>query len=143
MAQTVAGTKRPYEYFQRHRKKNAPLTFVVQNGVPHCCVANMTPLVLLWLGDVIRERGPTAAQKSLASVNEAHGWEGFIKTQMSAVKDQWKEPVWNASDAWIEPHDNHSSIAHAQDAGWLPSKRFAEAWLAFEQKREHPITPLE
>jgi len=142
-ADDVAGTKRPYEYFDRHRERNAPLTFVVQNRVPHCCVANMTPLVLLWLGDVIRERASTPAQKSLGSIKEASGWEGFMKIQVSAVKDQWKEPVWNVSEAWIEPHGKHPPVPDAQDAGWLPSKRFAEAWLAFEQQAQHPITPLE
>jgi dienelactone hydrolase len=142
-ADNVAGTKRPYEYFQRHRKRKAPLTFVVQNRVPHCCVANLTSLVLLWLTDVIRERAPTAEQKSLARISEAGGWTGFIKTQTSAVRDEWKEPVWNVSEAWIEPPGKHPSVPDAQDAGWLPSKRFAEAWLAFEQQPEHPITPLE
>ena len=142
-ADNVAGTKRPYEYFERHRKRRAPLTFVVQNRVPHCCVANMTSLVLLWLGDVIRQRRPTAAQNALASVTETHGWEAFIKTQVGAVTDQWKEPVWNVSEAWIEPHGKHPPVEDARDAGWLPSKHFAEVWLEFQRQPEHPITPLE
>ena len=142
-ADEIAGTKRPYDYFQRHRKRNAPLTFVVQNRVPHCCVANMTPLVLLWLGEVIRQRRPTTEKKPLSSISETHGWEGFIKTQISAVKDEWKESVWNVSQAWIEPHGKQFPVANAQDAGWLPSKRFAEAWLTFEREPEHPISPLE
>ncbi len=141
-ADEVAGTKRPYDYFQRHRKRNAPLTFVVQNRVPHCCVANVTPLVLLWLGEIIRQRRPSAAQKPLSSITETHGWEGFIKTQITAVKDQWKESVWNVSEASIEPHSKQSPVGNARDAGWLPTKRFA-AWLAFERQPEHPITPLE
>jgi|SRR5947209_5428951 len=142
-ADEVSGTKRPYEYFERHRKRNAPLTFVVQNRVPHCCVANMTPLVLLWLADVIRGRAPTAIQKPLTTTDEASAWEGFIKTQVSTVKDDWKQSVWNVSDAWIEPHGKRLFVPDAQDAGWLPSKRFADAWLAFEQQSQHPITPLE
>ena len=142
-ADPVSGTKRPYEYFERHRKRNAPLTFLVQNRVPHCCVANMTPLVLLWLADVLRERAPTAAQRPLRTIDQASAWRGFIKTQPSNVKDDWKESVWNVSEAWIEPHGRHSSLPDAQDAGWLPSKRFAAAWLAFEQEPEHPITSLE
>jgi hypothetical protein len=142
-ADDVAGTKRPYEYFQRHRKRGAPLTFVLQNRVPHCCVANMTPLVLLWLGEVIRQRRPTASQRPLAGIVQNRSWEGFINIQDSAVKDQWKEPVWNVSAAWIDPHGKQSPVNNAQDAGWLPSRRFAEAWLEFEREPEHPITPLE
>ena len=142
-ADKISGTGRPYEYFQRHRKRNAPLTFAVQNRVPHCCVANMTPIVLLWLTDVLRERAPTAAQKSLARVDESKGWDGFIRIQMSALRDSWKDPVWNVSEAWIEPYGKRPSVSDIKDAGWLPSKRFAESWLQFEKQPEHPITPLE
>jgi len=142
-ADDIAGTKRPYDYFRRHRIRNAPLTFVVQNRVPHCCVANMTQLVLLWLGDVVKERVSTAAHNCLASINDKNGWQGFIATEASTVKDQWGEPVSNVSQVWIEPQSKHSPAADAHDAGWLPSKRFADAWLAFERQPEHPITPLE
>ena len=142
-ADHVSGTKRPYEYFERHRKRNAPLTLIVQNRVPHCCVANVTPLVLLWLADVIRERAATAEQQPLTTIDEGSAWQGFIKTQPSTVKDDWKETVWNVSEAWIEPHDKRPSRSDVQDAGWLPSKRFADAWLAFEKEPQHPITPLE
>jgi dienelactone hydrolase len=142
-ADNISGTKRPYEYFQRYRKRNAPLTFVVQNRVPHCCVANMTPLVLLWLTDVVRKRAPTAMHKSLVNINEAKAWEGFIETQPSSVRDTWKETVWNVSDAWIAHHGRGAPKSGSLDAGWLPSKRFAEAWLAFEHQPSHPVIPLE
>jgi hypothetical protein len=45
------GAKRPYVYFARYRDR-APLTFIVQNRVPHYCVMNVIPIVLLWL-DVV------------------------------------------------------------------------------------------
>jgi hypothetical protein len=58
------------------------------------------------------------------------------------VKDDWKESVWHVTQAWaIPPHS--SAPSSAQDAGWMPSKRFAEAWLGFENEPNHPITPLE
>lgn len=142
-ADNVSGTVRPYDYFERHQKRHAPLTFVVQNGVPHCCAANMTPLVLLWLGDVVRERAPVSANRPLAEINRRRGWGGFIKTQNGEVKDDWKELVWNVSEAWIEPFGKRPPSADAHDAGWLPSKQFAQAWLDFEKQAKHPITPLE
>ena len=79
----------------------------------------------------------------MASINDKNGWQGFIATEASTVKDQWGEPVSNVSQVWIEPQSKHSPAADAHDAGWLPSKRFADAWLAFERQPEHPITPLE
>lgn len=57
-------------------------------------------------------------------------------------REGWLERTSLARGAWIEP--SGSTVPKgAQNAGWLPSKRFAEAWLAFEKAREHPVTPLE
>ncbi len=133
------GTRRPYSYFEKYRN-SAPLTFMVQNRVPHCCVMNVMPVVLLWLDDLFNEGRP-AADEPLAAIEKKHSWEGFIKTEDSRVK-AWNEPVWNVTDAWIEPFGS-ATPKGSQDAGWLPSKRFAQAWLAFEKAQEHPITPLE
>ncbi|PYX63866.1 MAG: hypothetical protein DMG74_15120 [Acidobacteria bacterium] len=133
------GTQRPYAYFEKYHNR-APLTFMVQNRMPHCCVMNVMPMVLLWLDDLFNERRP-AADQPLAAIEKKHSWEGFIKTEDSGVK-AWKEPVWSVSDAWIEPFGS-APPAGSQNAGWLPSKRFAQAWLAFEKAREHPITQLE
>lgn len=136
-----SGTERPYAYFEKYRSR-APLTFMVQNRVPHCCVMNVVPLVLLWLEDVVAQRW-NANDKPLATIDKTHAWEGFIKTEDSGVKSWKTEPVWNVSDAWIVTTGRASPGPNARDSGWLPSKRFAEAWLVFEKEREHPITPLE
>jgi len=134
------GTQRPYAYFQKYHDR-APMTFMVQNRVPHCCVMNVTSMALLWLDDVVRQR-LSATHKPLGTIDGNHAWEGFIKTEDSGVRSWKTEPVWNIADAWIAPRGS-AARAGAQDAGWLPSKRFAESWLAFEKTREHPITPLE
>ena len=55
------GTRRPYAYFEKYHNR-APLTFMVQNRVPHCCVMNVMPMVLLWLDDLFNERRPAADQ---------------------------------------------------------------------------------
>jgi hypothetical protein len=71
-----------------------------------------------------------------------HAWQGFIELENSGVIDSWKEPVRNVVGAWTKPYGTDVPTS-TQDAGWLPSKRFAEAWLTFEKTREHPITRLE
>jgi dienelactone hydrolase len=134
------GTQRPYAYFEKYHDY-APMTFMVQNRVPHCCVMNVTHIVLLWLEDVVNQKRP-GGDKPLATSDRNHAWRGFIKTEDSGVRSSKTEPVWNVTDAWIEPPGN-SAPADTMDAGWLPSKRFAKAWLAFEREREHPITQLE
>jgi hypothetical protein len=141
-ADGINGTARPYGYFARYRNRGAPLTFMVQNRTPHCCVMNVTSLVLLWLDDVIRQRSPTAANKALAAVDEKRGFVGFLKTEDSGVKDDWHAVVWNAAEASIE-RSGHPVAPGMLDSGWLPSRKFARAWLDFEKQREHPITPLE
>jgi dienelactone hydrolase len=134
------GTQRPYAYFEKYHDR-APMTFMVQNRVPHCCVMNVTSIVLLWLDDVVSQRlSPT--DKPLRTADGTHAWEGFIKTEDSGVRSWKTEPVWNVADAWIAPR-GRAAPAGVQAAGWLSSKRFAEGWLAFEKTREHPITPLE
>jgi hypothetical protein len=40
------GTQRPWDYFNRHRSRGAPWVFLVQNGLPHCCVINAKALIL-------------------------------------------------------------------------------------------------
>jgi dienelactone hydrolase len=139
-ADNICGTQRPYAYFEKYHDR-APLTFMVQNYVPHCCVANVLPTVLLWLAD-IAELQIAPATQSLVRIDRKQAWQGFIRVEVSSVKDDWKEPVWNVVEAWTKPYGSHAPKG-AQDAGWLPSKRFAEAWLTFEKAREHPITPLE
>jgi dienelactone hydrolase len=140
-ADNICGTQRPYAYFEQYHNR-APITFMIQNRVPHCCVMNVTQIVLLWLEDVIEQQQPTAATKTRAPIDRGQAWLGFMQVENSGVLDSWKEPVWNVVDAWIKPYGSNPP-AGARDAGWLPSKRFAEAWLAFEKTREHPITRLE
>jgi len=134
-ADNICGTQRPYKYFEKYQGR-APLTFMVQNGVPHCCVMNVQAIVLLWLADVIDR------ENTLNPATRDKSWQGFIKTEDSDVRDDWKAPVWNVVQAWIEPPGS-SAPQTAKTAGWMPSKRFAEAWLAFEMQQHHPITPLE
>jgi len=140
-ADNICGTQRPYAYFRRYHDR-AAMTFMIQNRVPHCCVMNVTYIVLLWLEDVIEQRSPSATTKQLLPIDRRKAWQGFIELENSGVMDGWKEPVWNVVDAWTKPYGS-SVPTSTQDAGWLPSKRFAEAWLTFEKTREHPITRLE
>jgi hypothetical protein len=70
-------TQRPYAYFERYHDR-APLTSMVQNRVPHCCVMNVTPMVLLWLADVIAQQTPLRANHWCLLTGSKHG-KGFIQ----------------------------------------------------------------
>ena len=56
------GTQRPYAYFEKYRRR-APLTFMVQNSVPHCCVMNVVHTVVAWLEEVVDLRLSTDSKK--------------------------------------------------------------------------------
>lgn len=144
----ISGVQRPYDYFRRHFDKGAPWTFIVQNQTPHCCVENVRPLVLQWLQAVV--------------VDGAHGERGmygFVKQGPSSTVD-CKEPfpspanaIWcrGGHDEWNEPNWSvvAASVRERREAppgmipsGWMPTRRFANAWRAFVTQSEHPVTSL-
>ena len=143
----VSGTQRPYKYFRKHFDQGAPWTFVVQNGTPHCCIINAKALVLEWLNAVVVQR----ATRSTGSY-------GFITTQPSTATDcpppiPPANPIWcrGASDSWGERNwrvatamiERRSAILDGMvSSGWLPSRRFAQLWVSFVTRPEHPITSL-
>lgn len=160
-ADNVNGTARPYIYFQKYRRQGAPLTFVIQNRTPHCCVDNVVPLMLIWLDAVIRKRQPNSSELPLRSVNQKQDWIGRLEVEDSGVKDHWQTKTWNVHSAETEALTDKIEagvirailLSNTDDVNvpsngksvtsWLPSKAFANSWLEFEQTKEHPITPLE
>jgi len=97
-----SGTQRPYDYFRRYRARGAPWVFVVQNGIPHCCVINARALILEWLDDMIELRAP-ASERPLRGIDASRGWLGFNQPCGAARKDHWGEPLWNVCDATLKP----------------------------------------
>jgi hypothetical protein len=96
-ADNVVGTARPYFCFQRYRKQGAPFTFVIQNRTPHCCVMNVTSLVLLWLDAAIRQR----RQAPTGEIDQQRRWLGSQKVEDSGTKDSWHTKVWDVSAAQV------------------------------------------
>jgi dienelactone hydrolase len=132
------GTQRPYSYFSRHRARGAPWVFVVQNGIPHCCVINVKPLVLEWLDQMTKLRQPDS-RRPLRSIHESNGWYGFIRPCEAVRKDHWGEPLWNVCGASIQPAQ--APIRKDQVVGaWFPTNRLALDWLIFIRKAKHPAT---
>lgn len=158
------GTAQPYAYFASAQKAGAPVTLVIQNQAPHCCVSNIVPLVLDWLDPVLQMREPKSGNLPLNPINTHNGWVGIIKVRDSGVEESNSShrKVWNAESAEISsaasyrddaenggiavprtPKDAEIPATGTLIPSWLPSRDFAEAWLSFEQERQHPITPLE
>ena len=159
---TVVGTARPYAYFEQYRKLGAPLTFLIQNQTPHCCVANVVPLVLEWLGEVVHLRKPAADGRPLRRIDHQAGWIGILNVRDSGAREElWHAKIWNAVGAEIGPAthqpgspDSGLELPRAPtDAqvprsgtllpAWLPSRRFAGLWQVFARQEAHPLTPLE
>lgn len=131
-----AGTQKPYDYFRRHRARGAPWVFLVQNGVPHCCVINAKALVLEWLDEVIKLRKP-GPDTPLRAIDNTGGWSGFIRPCGGNRRDHWGEPLWNVCAAQVESTsvpDPDGQIA----AAWFPTRKLGMEWLAFIREKNHP-----
>jgi hypothetical protein len=136
----VSGTQRPYDYFRRYWEDGAPWTFLVQNKTPHCCVINTKFLMLDWLDQIIKLRKPSS-EKPLRTINDHHGWLGFIRTCPSDVHDSWGAPTWNVCDASIYRAGRPAPTGQIP-AGWFPSSQVATDWLKFINLPQHPLTSL-
>lgn len=136
----VAGTQRPYDYFRRYRDQGAPWLFVVQNETSHCCIINSKSLILNWLHEIIKLREPSQ-HKPLRRVDTSRGWEAYIRTCVSLVKDSWHQPTWGACDAAIKPTGSVAPKGMIR-SGWLPSRKLAREWLAFVRQPTHPTTSM-
>lgn len=130
------GTQRPYEYFQRHWVRGAPWTFLVQNGIPHCCVINVKALILAWLDEVIQARKSSSGLFN-AKIDTHRGWTGYIRSCSTERMDSFREHLWNACAASIK-RVKSKPPADEVPAAWLPSQRLAMEWLEFIQQKEHP-----
>jgi hypothetical protein len=126
-ADKVNGTERPYDYFERFFSKGAPWTFVVQNETPHCCLQNAQALILQWLSGVAAAK-PRVWGK---------GRFGYLKKELSDVRDEWKQPVFNVTSPRTASFRYRAGAGEIL-AGWLPSKAFEREWLEFEQRRKPP-----
>src|SRR5215813_468638 len=137
----VSGTARPYSYFQNYRSLGAPWAFVLQNNSPHCCTANAKDLILDWLKAIIALRKPTSSGKRLARINQAQGWTGFVRTQLTETKDSFGSQTFNVVGALIEKSNKGQPVGWMA-AGRLPNHQVALEWLAFVQQWQHPVLPL-
>lgn len=130
------GTQRPYEYFQRHWVRGAPWTFLVQNGIPHCCVINVKALMLAWLDEVIQARKSSSGFFD-AKIDRHRGWTGYIRSCSTERMDSFRKHLWNVCAASIK-RVKSKPPADEVPAAWLPSQHLAMKWLEFIQQKEHP-----
>lgn len=139
-ADKISGTQRPYNYFRLYRDQGAPWAFLVQNRTPHCCIINTKFLVLAWLDQIIELRRPSPT-KPLRKIDDSRGWVGYIRTCSSDVRDGWGTSTWDVCDASVQPI-GRAAPADKVPAGWLPSHRLADDWLALIKQTTHPTTSL-
>lgn len=135
-----SGTNRPYQYFLKYSRLGAPMAFILQNGVPHCCIVNAEDLIVSWVGDIIRERKPDA-KGDLRKVRESRGLYLFLKVQDGSTKDENGNKDWIATDGIVQ-RKSQPIPSNYIAAGWMPTKRLASAWLHFVKEPHHPDTSV-
>jgi hypothetical protein len=133
---TIAGTVKPYEFYEHHRAKGAPWVYIVQNNIPHCCINDTKSFMLNWLQAVIKGRHPDPGQPLLA-MNLNTGWYGSIQPCKPIYKDHWGLPLWNVCDAHVEPTAKALPPSE-MPAGFFPNESLAREWLAYIKQQDHP-----
>ncbi len=131
-----SGTQRPYDYVSRHRARGAPWVFVVQNGIPHCCIINARSLILGWLEEMIKLRKPDS-NTPLRTIDDRGGWYGLVRPCEDGRRDHWGEPLWNVCDASVQPAQVRMPADRVVGA-WFPTHRLALDWLMFIREHNHP-----
>jgi len=118
----VSGTRRPYEYFKKYYSQGAPMAFLIQNGVPHCCIVNTENFVKSWLEEVIRQRNPSAGEP-LKPMDQKKGWRLFLQTKDTDTKDTWgdKTSVVTAAITRSQAELPEGYLP----AGWVPTTKLA------------------
>jgi pimeloyl-ACP methyl ester carboxylesterase len=138
-ADKVSGTARPYEYFRKYRRQGAPWAFVIQNGSPHCCTANATELIILWLDAIVKQR-VSHMSKTLRQVDRKRGWLTTFKAEETDTTDGFGLKTFNAAEPVLRPVQRRGR--EIPDAGWLPNRATARLWLTFISEPRHPILPI-
>ena len=136
-ADEIGGTQRNFEYFEKYRKRGAPWIFLVQNGIPHCCVINTRAFVLNWLDEIIKLR-LTAATNSLQKIDDRRGWVGFIRPCDTTKRDHWGDTLWNVCVATVQTATS-ATPSDALPSGWFPTRNLAIEWQAYIQQKDHPL----
>jgi dienelactone hydrolase len=135
-ADEVGGTQRNYDYFARYRERGAPWVFLVQNGIPHCCVIDAKAFVLDWLDEMIELR-TTASSEALRNINASKGWVGFVRRCDTGKRDHWGDALWNVCSAIVLAEDS-AAPPQVLPSGWFPTRKLADRWLAYAQQKTHP-----
>jgi hypothetical protein len=134
----VNGTKRPLDYFQKYFEKGAPWVFALQNGVPHHGgLANLRPLMFAWIESIL-DATPESTGVTALAAGQRSGWWLYIRTSPTKTRDEWKNPVLEATDARIEKA-GAGVPSNYMAVGWVPSRKTANEWLAFMKKPKHPV----
>lgn len=135
-ADPVAGTREPYEYFERHFANGAPWAFAIQNGAPHDGALSSTKeLMLDWMEMLLTTVPDTTAPVSMGSVQRT-GWWLYVQLQDTALRDAANRPVARAKDAKAEKVGQPAPSSYVP-AGWAPTKKAASEWQAFVRKQSH------
>jgi pimeloyl-ACP methyl ester carboxylesterase len=131
----IAGTSKPYAFFKRYYTEGAPWIYLVQNGIPHCCVIDTKEFILDWLQEVIEVRQPDPA-KPMLPLDQKSGWHGSIRPCNHSANDHWGLPLLGVCDARI----TSTELRRSSDmpAGYFPSESLAKEWLAYIKQTNHP-----
>lgn len=127
-ADPASGTRLPFAYFQRHIANGAPWVFAVHNA-DEAALSATKPLLFAWVEGLLDSIPDTTAPVSMGTLQRT-GWWLFIRMQDSGQQDESGLPVAAAADSKTAKV-GQSGPAGFQPAGWVPTKKMADAWQNF------------
>ncbi len=112
---SVVGTHRTLDYFDRGRSVGAPWAYAVQNDTGHCCNLSVKPLMIPWIRAIATLRTP-AAPGELVSFH----------CTPDGVKDSY-----GLTDCRFTSAGPGVPMSPEEESGWLPDSLSVGAWLAW------------
>jgi hypothetical protein len=117
------------EYFRKNFANGAPWAYLIQNAVPrHGGLANVKEVVFSWLESIL-DTVPDTTGPTVVRNTQRSGYWLYLRTQENGarVTGAKTEKVGSAEPGGFT------------GAGWVPSKKVAQAWQSFERKSSHPV----
>jgi hypothetical protein len=118
-----------HEYFRKNFASGAPWAYLIQNGVPrHGGLGNVKNVVFSWLESIL-ETVPDTTGPTVVRNTQRSGYWLYLRTEQNGAR---------ATAAKTEKVGSGEPGGFT-GAGWVPSKKAAQAWQAFERKSSHPV----
>ena len=121
-----AGTHRPLAFFQTGWLQGARWGFGIKNGLSHCCVDTIAPLMNQWMTSVVQSQSTLSAD-GLVALSPVTNPQPPAVEFTCVVNSTFDSFGWQNCD--ITDPSIVTAGAITLQPGWMPDATAAQAWL--------------